>query len=293
MSESSPPAVAGDAAVGRPPVLTPEQVAAILADFQSWLSAVPSVSEESPPKVGAGPDLFTLLGELTALRHEVNLQTKATRSQQEQSATSLQLLSRALDSLQEGQANAASARDEHLRPALKTLVELHDALSVAGREALRVQDLVLPSLREPTSDAISDPPELPPIPATPARARWLGVRGPDLSGYRASLTTWRKGEAERAGQRREVFERVRQLLASLTSGYTMGLQRIERALKQHGLDAIPTLGQPFDPERMEAVEAVTESGLPPGQVVDEVQRGYLWNGRVFRFARVRVAKNGG
>jgi molecular chaperone GrpE len=61
-------------------------------------------------------------------------------------------------------------------------------------------------------------------------------------------------------------------------------------LKLHGLEPIPAAGHAFDPEKMEAVEAVADSRVSPGQVFDEVQRGYLWNGRVFRFARVRVAK---
>jgi molecular chaperone GrpE (heat shock protein) len=39
---------------------------------------------------------------------------------------------------------------------------------------------------------------------------------------------------------------------------------------------------------MEAVEAV--AGPTPGHVVDEVQTGYTRNGRVVRYAQVRVAK---
>ncbi len=71
----------------------------------------------------------------------------------------------------------------------------------------------------------------------------------------------------------------------------MSLQRVERALRQHGLEAMPAAGERFDPERMEVVEAVAESGRPSGEVIDEVRRGYLWNGRVFRYAQVRVAKS--
>ena len=104
----------------------------------------------------------------------------------------------------------------------------------------------------------------------PRWARWFGLRGPDLAGYAAAVADWRKHEEERAGQRRRGFERVRQLLASLTSGYAMSLQRAERALKQHGLEAMPAVGQAFDPERMEAVEAVTDSGRPAGLVLDVI-----------------------
>ena len=71
----------------------------------------------------------------------------------------------------------------------------------------------------------------------------------------------------------------------------MSLQRVERALQQQGLEAIPAAGQPFDPERMEVVAVVADSGRPSGEVVEEVRRGYLWRGRVFRYAQVSVAKS--
>jgi molecular chaperone GrpE (heat shock protein) len=41
---------------------------------------------------------------------------------------------------------------------------------------------------------------------------------------------------------------------------------------------------------MEVVEAVTEAGRERTEVIEEVRRGYLWRGRVFRFAQVRVAR---
>jgi molecular chaperone GrpE len=270
--------------------LTPEHVATVLADFHAWLSLLPAPPEVPLTDANHGPDLFLLLEQLTALRHEVNLQTRATRSQQEQNDTTLARLSSALDSLQQARAAAVEERDERLRPVLKTLVELYDALAVAGREVQRVQDVVLPALQEALDRRAAELPEPPLAPESSGLARWFGVRGPDLSAYRARVAAWRKRDLEETDRQRQGFARVRQLLASLGTGYTMGLQRIERALKQHGLQTVAAVGQPFDPERMEAVEAATDSGLPTGQVLDEVQRGYLWNGRVFRYARVRVAK---
>src|SRR5262249_42813353 len=80
-------------------------------------------------------------------------------------------------------------------------------------------------------------------------------------------------------------------LGSLVTGYRMGLQRVERALEQQGLEPILVTGTPFDPERMEVLEAVADTGRPPGEVIEEVRRGYLWRGRVFRFAQVRVARS--
>jgi molecular chaperone GrpE len=291
MSEPAPQAIARDAALSDAPGLTPAQVAEVLADFQTWLGTLPEAAESAPPSTDSGPDLFTFLEQLTALRHEVNLQTKATRAGQEQHAASLIQLTRALDALQ--QAHSGNARDgeDGLRPVLKTLIELHDALSMASREAQRVSDLVLPVLPAAADWGTEGPPELPVAHNPPRWVRWLGVRCADLSAYRSELAAWRCRQDDLAQQRRKGIERVQQLLASLTAGYTMGIQRIERALKQHGLEAIAATEQPFDPERMEAIDIVTGSGQPSGRVLDEVQRGYLWNGRVFRFAKVRVAKS--
>jgi molecular chaperone GrpE len=88
---------------------------------------------------------------------------------------------------------------------------------------------------------------------------------------------------------RQAADRVREVLGSLLTGYTMSLQRLERTLQQHGLEPIPCAGQRFDPEQMEVVEVVADAGRA-GQVVEEVRRGYLWRGRVFRFAQVKVAR---
>jgi molecular chaperone GrpE len=66
---------------------------------------------------------------------------------------------------------------------------------------------------------------------------------------------------------------------------------LERALERSGLEPIPCVGEFFDPERMEVVAAIADGGHKPGEVIEEVRRGYLWRGRVFRYAQVSVAKS--
>ncbi len=95
---------------------------------------------------------------------------------------------------------------------------------------------------------------------------------------------------ERQDQARQAAQRTRQFVTSLITGYTMSLQRVERALQQHGLEAIPTVGEPFDPEVMEVLEVLHEPGRTATEVVEEVRRGYVWRGHVFRCAQVRVAR---
>ena len=91
---------------------------------------------------------------------------------------------------------------------------------------------------------------------------------------------------------RDSAERVRQLLASLVTGYTMSLQRIERALRQHGLEAIPTAWASRSiPSHGSAWRWSPTAAGRRARCVEEVRRGYLWNGRVFRYAQVRVARS--
>ncbi len=67
-------------------------------------------------------------------------------------------------------------------------------------------------------------------------------------------------------------------------------QQLEDILRQNGLERIiVSVGQPFDPGLQEVV-ATTESDKPSGTIIEEVERGYLLNGRLIRPARVKVSK---
>src|SRR5206468_12791 len=105
MSQPPAPDVAEVAPRSGPQALTSPGIDAILADFRGWLTALTEAPTAGPPPV-APPDLHTLLAQLTALRHEVNLQTKATRTQQEQNAETLRQLTAALEGLEQAQTAA-------------------------------------------------------------------------------------------------------------------------------------------------------------------------------------------
>jgi molecular chaperone GrpE len=232
-----------------------------------------------------------LLAQFIALRHEVNLQTRATRAQQEQNVVTLEDLRAALDLLRRSQEGTKQAdresQDEIMRPLLKTLIDVNDALALAEREVRRLRENVQTPLEQLTTPAASPP-------ATRPRATsfWSRILGGG-SAFREPLalqTESAPAEAERL-QRQETAARVRQLLESVLTGYTMSLQRLERALHQSGLDRISCVGEAFDPEKMEVVAVAAGTGRPPGEVVEEARRGYLWRGRVFRYAQVCVAKD--
>jgi molecular chaperone GrpE len=48
--------------------------------------------------------------------------------------------------------------------------------------------------------------------------------------------------------------------------------------------------RPFDVEKHEAITEIEAGAKSKGKVVDEVQKGYLLNGKLIRFAKVVVGK---
>ncbi len=67
-------------------------------------------------------------------------------------------------------------------------------------------------------------------------------------------------------------------------------QQLEDLLKRVGLERIiVSVGQPFDPGLQEAIASI-ESDKPAGTVIEEVEKGYLLNGKLIRPARVKVVK---
>jgi len=63
-------------------------------------------------------------------------------------------------------------------------------------------------------------------------------------------------------------------------------------LDREGVKRIPTVGEPFDPHKHEAVAQVeTDDGKSEDTVVEEIQVGYTMYGKVIRPAIVKVAKH--
>jgi molecular chaperone GrpE len=79
--------------------------------------------------------------------------------------------------------------------------------------------------------------------------------------------------------------------AAVAAGVELTQRELLRVLEKFGVTPFPSVGQPFDPERHEAIARVPAEGRPEGTVVDETARGYLLNGRVLRPAMVTVASS--
>lgn len=74
--------------------------------------------------------------------------------------------------------------------------------------------------------------------------------------------------------------------------WVAGVRHIEAQLEQilcsEGVARIETVGETFDPRLHEAIEEVV-SEKPPGEITEEVQRGYRLQDRVIRPAKVKVS----
>jgi len=73
-------------------------------------------------------------------------------------------------------------------------------------------------------------------------------------------------------------------------GVQMIDQQIHKILEAEGLSILKSEGQPFDPNKHEAVLAVESREHLPGTVLNEVEKGFLFRDKILRPARVTVSK---
>jgi len=75
--------------------------------------------------------------------------------------------------------------------------------------------------------------------------------------------------------------------------HPMLFRQILDELRREGLEAIDTVGEPFDPELHEAVATEEHADLPHQTITEELQRGYMLNSRLLRPALVKVSTKPG
>jgi molecular chaperone GrpE len=78
--------------------------------------------------------------------------------------------------------------------------------------------------------------------------------------------------------------------ASLVAGQEATLKLLAKAFDRFSIVGVEPNGEPFDPQRHEAIAMRESSSAEPQSVLEVVQRGYELNGRLLRPARVVVAK---
>lgn len=76
----------------------------------------------------------------------------------------------------------------------------------------------------------------------------------------------------------------------LYKGVEMIWKDLKDFLKKKGLTEIDAKGKPFNPHEHEAMMQEETSEYPEDHVIEELQKGYMLNGRVLRPSKVKVAK---
>jgi molecular chaperone GrpE len=84
------------------------------------------------------------------------------------------------------------------------------------------------------------------------------------------------------------------LMAETDSSLAVGLQAVldqmERILERQGVKRVGAAGEPFDPERHEAIAVVAADDVPDRTVVEVARSGYALGDRILRPAQVVVAQ---
>jgi len=78
--------------------------------------------------------------------------------------------------------------------------------------------------------------------------------------------------------------------AALATGVEMTLKLLLDTLKRHGVTPIEAVSETFDPNLHEAVGETASDAVAPGQVAEELQRGYLLHDRLLRPSMVLVCR---
>jgi molecular chaperone GrpE len=88
----------------------------------------------------------------------------------------------------------------------------------------------------------------------------------------------------------ELAQSKHQDLPNFLKGVEMILAHLYEMLKEYGITPIEAEGKLFDPHYHEALMQVENKDLPEHTIVEELQKGYLLNGRVIRTAKVKVSR---
>lgn len=79
-------------------------------------------------------------------------------------------------------------------------------------------------------------------------------------------------------------------VARLREGTELTLKMLGDVMTKFGVEQISPEGEPFDPEKHQAMSLQPRDDVPPNTVVTVVQKGYVLNGRLMRPAMVMVSQ---
>lgn len=79
-------------------------------------------------------------------------------------------------------------------------------------------------------------------------------------------------------------------VSKFLSGFKMIYANLDKLMKEQGVEVLDCLNKEFDPNTMEAVLTEKIEGVNSNTVIDVLQKGYTYHGKVIRHAMVKVAE---
>ncbi len=252
----------------------------ILDRFRQWLDSARAESETQGSFVpGFGSEheksqdfgIIDLVGEFTALRQEVKLQTKSSRGLSEQTDAVLAAMRQAIEQFRSVEPKEAQAVWTAGKALAEGLADLDEAIDRGYREIERARQQIADESPRALENALN---EL-------QRGRsWIRRR-----------LLRRSHDEVLEVVRRDALSR-HDLFDSFLEGYGLIQKRLRRVMASEQVNRIPTVGRVVDPELMTVLEVVDLPDHPRGTVIKELRKGYTWRGRVIRYAEVQAVRSG-
>ncbi|MCS7074939.1 MAG: nucleotide exchange factor GrpE, partial [Bacteroidia bacterium] len=80
-------------------------------------------------------------------------------------------------------------------------------------------------------------------------------------------------------------------IVSIKEGIVLIEKNLWHNLQKQGVEVIEAIGLPFNSDFHEAITTVpSQEGVAKGTIVDEVEKGYLYQGKVIRYSKVIIAE---
>lgn len=215
--------------------------------------------------------LLQLVEQMTALRHDVKLLTKASRSVEERNEATLLSMNAAIEQFQSVTPQEDEAAQKTARPLVEAIVDLDESL-IRGRR-------VIENARRRLIDEWHS--EL-----QQARDRLEELYRTQPWWRRVILAPWHRAACDVYSARS--LDAGRNIFDSLLEGYDLILNRLRRAMHEQAIVRMDWTGKLADPRLVNVVEVVTDLSREPGTVIEEIRPGYQRNGKVFRFAEVKA-----
>ena len=108
-------------------------------------------------------------------------------------------------------------------------------------------------------------------------------------------SAWADSKAETAAAFLPVYDNLERALKQETAdeaykkGVEMTMNQLREVLSKLGIEEIPALGQPFDPNLHNAVMHVEDENAGENTIVEVFQAGFRNGDKVIRFSMVKVA----